>query len=159
MTKGAKLGILVAVAVVAFGGAFLAFRGGGSGDSTVAAASSTTTAAVAGASSGPAGPCPSNAKVDAAYSVALAGDAKSESSSVAVVVTRDGKAVTGAKVCIAAAMTGMSHGGISGLGAEMPGGRYEFEASLGMRGTWAGTVTIGESGRAPASVPLTFEVQ
>lgn len=167
MTKGAKLAVLVIVAVIAFGGALLVFRGGGSSDNgTVAAGSQSGSTAprgiTTGVTSGAAttGSCPANGASDPAYEVTVEGATKVESKALVIAVTRDGKPVTGATVCIEAAMSGMSHEGVSTKAVDLSGGRYELDGmSFGMQGAWAGTVTIAESGRQAASVPLTFDVQ
>ena len=79
--------ILAVVAVVAFGGAFLAFRGDSSSeDSRVQAG-------------GPSGAgCPTNAVADPSYSVKVEEQPKVEAQAVTFALTRNGKSVSDAKV-------------------------------------------------------------
>jgi hypothetical protein len=149
---------VVGVAVVAFVVALLAFRGGGgSKDSpqNVATGGQTAdTAAVQGSG------C-ADARPDPAYTVARESDPsppRAEGTTFHLTVRRDGKAVTGAKVCLAADMTEMHHAGIDNEAKEASGGRYDTTLKFGMRGPYAGSVIVVEPGRAAVSVPVTFEV-
>lgn len=165
MTRGARTALLVAVAVVVFGGALLASRGGsGSGsDQVVSGAQGSVTSpkptvSAGGAAAAKSNGCPTTAANDPAYKVTVS-PLKADSKDVTVDVARNGAPVTGATVCIEAAMSAMAHGGISGKAKEMPGGRYQFsDMGVGMQGSWEGTVYIGEPGRPVATVPVSFDV-
>ena len=144
-----RLVILAVVAVVAFGGAYIAFRGDGSSsdDTQVQAAGPTETG------------CATNAVADPSYEVKVEEPPKVESETVMFAVTHDGKAVSDAKVCFDLEMSGMSHPPAGGQATHMSGGRYQAEARFAMRGAWAGSVTIAEPGKPAASVPVSLDVQ
>ena len=142
--------ILAVVAVVAFGGAYLAFQGGGS--------SSDESGPPSPAGSG-SGRCPANATANASYQVRLEEQPRVESTTMLLAVTHNGKAVTDATVCLSADMSGMSHEGVGGQARKLAGGRYQVDTKFPMRGPWAGSVTVAEAGKAVASVPITFDVQ
>ena len=144
-----RLVILAVVAVVAFGGAFLTFRGGGS-------SSEDTQVQTGGAK--PTG-CDANASADPSYEVRIEEQPKVEAQTVTLAVTHNGKAVSDAKVCLYVDMSGMSHPGTGGQAKHMSGGRYQVETKFSMRGPWAGAVTVAEPGKAVASVPVSFDVQ
>lgn len=153
-----RVGLIAVVAVVVFGAAFLLFKGGDDGDTqpTVAAGSGQTTApATATAKTGPCGP---DGAADPAYKVATATQPKTESTSMELEVTKDGKPVKGAKVCLTADMVGMSHPPVGGLGSETSPGVYRFPAKFSMRGGWVGTVTVVPESGSSVAVPVSFDV-
>lgn len=150
--------VVVGVAAVAFVVALVAFGGGGSDDSSpnVATGGQTADTAAPAAGSGCA-----DAKPDPAYTVGVESDPsppRAEGTTFHLTVRHDGKAVTGAKVCMAADMTEMHHEGIDNLATEASGGKYDARLKFGMRGPYAGSVIIVEPGKAAVSVPVTFEV-
>jgi len=164
MNRRTRTALLVAVAVVVFGGALLASRGrGGSGSDQVVSGAqgsvtSPKTTVSAGGAAAKSNGCPTTAANDPAYKVTVS-PLKADSKDVTVDVARNGAPVTGATVCIEAAMSAMAHGGISGKAKEMSGGRYQFsDMGVGMQGSWEGTVYIGEPGRPVATVPVSFDV-
>lgn len=163
MSKGIRLGILAVVAVLAFGAALLVFRGGSESatDTVVSGGQPSQTAATLGGASGTSATgCPAGASNDASYKVTVESQPKAESKDVTLAVTRDGKPVTGATVCVEAAMSTMAHEGINGKATELSGGRYQVSnLSFGMRGGWSGTVFIAESGRRAAMATVAFDVQ
>jgi copper transport protein len=84
---------------------------------------------------------------------------RAEGTTFRFTVRRDGKAVTGAKVCISADMPDMQHPGVSKVGRELSGGRYELDLKFGMGGAWAGSLFIVEPGKPVALVPVKFQVE
>lgn len=143
MSRGGRIGIAVVVAVVAFGGAFLLFRGGG--DSGSGDARSTGDKKCR------------DAAADTAYTASVEGAPTSGGKAVTIAVVRDGQPVTGAKVCMQTIMEGMGMG-VTGTAKETSPGRYQVETDLGMPGKLSGTVVIEEPGRPAGSVPITIEV-
>jgi len=151
--------IVAGVALVAFVIALVAFRGGGSGDSSQNVATGSggqsadpTAAQGSGCGSG---------KPDTAYSVAMDSEPsppRAEGTTFHLTVQRDGKAVTGAKVCLMADMTEMHHEGIDNVAKEASGGKYDTMLKFGMRGPYAGSVVVVEPGKPAVSVPVTFQV-
>ena len=112
-------------------------------------------APVASGGCGPAQPDPS-------YSVTIDSDgdpAQADGTVLHLTVRRDGRPVTGAKVCVTADMPGMQHPGASAVAREASPGSYDATLDFSMAGTWEGSITIVEPGRPAVSVPLTFEAQ
>ena len=126
-------------------------EGGGSdaGAKTSRAAPSTSTAA-----------CGVGAPDDG-YSVAVEaapGPPPPEGTAIGLTVRHDGRAVSGAKVCLAAEMPDMQHAGITAEAKEGPGGRYDTVVRFGMAGSWTASVTIVEPGKPVVSVTVPMEV-
>lgn len=99
---------------------------------------------------------------DLSYSVKVESDPdppKAEGTTFHLAVSQDGKAVTGAKVCLEADMPGMEHRGVFTVARDATAGRYEVKLEFSMTGTWSGSVTIAQSGKPAVSVPLEIEVQ
>jgi hypothetical protein len=69
-----------------------------------------------------------------------------------ILLRRDGRPVTGAKVCFAADMPDMQHPGVSRVARETSGGRYEVDLKFEMGGAWAASVIVAEPGRPVALV-------
>ncbi len=84
---------------------------------------------------------------------------KAEGAVLQLTVRRDGRVVTGAKVCVAADMPDMQHPGITKVTKEVGAGRYDAELKFGMPGAWAASITIAEPGRSSVLVPLKLEVK
>jgi copper transport protein len=84
---------------------------------------------------------------------------KAEGATLQLTVRRDGRVVTGAKVCVAADMPDMQHPGINTVSKEVGAGRYDAALKFGMPGAWAASITIAEPGRPPALVPLKLDVK
>ena len=74
-------------------------------------------------------------------------------------VRRDGVPVTGAKVCLRADMPVHQHPGVLATADETGPGDYRARLTLGMEGSWHGTVSVGRSGGAPVVVPIDVEVE
>lgn len=150
--------IVAGIAVVAFVVALVAFRGGSSSkDATVDASGQITVPGARAQGSG----CASEAKADAAYTVIMDSDPsppRAEGTTFHLTVRHDGKAVTGATVCLTADMTEMHHEGIDNEAKEASGGKYDTTLKFGMRGPYAGSVTIVEPGKPAVAVPITFQV-
>lgn len=156
------------LAVVAAGTIFLAACGSdtdvtetGAGIDTGSDAPTATTRAHGGDNHGgtaTAGPCPKDARLDAAYAVEVSGTLVS-STEMTLRVTRDGEPVTGATVCMVADMTGMSHAGISESAEEVSGGDYKLATRFGMRGRWDGEVIVVDGDNAVLVPDVTFEVE
>ncbi len=73
-------------------------------------------------------------------------------------VFRDGGPVTGARVCLDAAMGGMSAMSLSDEGEEVAPGRYELYLPFQMPGSWDASVLVDEPGQDPVALPLSFHV-
>jgi hypothetical protein len=143
------------IAVVAFVVALLVVRSGSGDSSKVSTGASVDTVAPTSA-----GPCGEGA-TDSSYTMTTDSDPsppRSEGATFHLTVRHNGKAVTGAKVCVAADMPGMLHAGISTVATEASAGRYDTDIKFGMEGSWAGTVTVAEPGKPVVSIPLKVEV-
>lgn len=120
-------------------------RGPATGSTPVAGASDTTTC-------GAGEPNP-------AYSVAMTSDPdppRAEGTTFHLTVRRDGKPVTGAKVCLIANMPDMRHPALSKVTLEVSGGTYDAEFKLSMGGAWAASVIVAEPGQPTVSLPVQF---
>jgi hypothetical protein len=157
VSKEARFGILAVVAVLAFGVALLVFRSTTESASDNVISGGQTATTMGGMS---ANGCPTSAGNDTSYKVVVESQPTAESKDVTLVVTRDGKPLSGATVCVEAAMSTMAHEGINGKASELSAGRYQVKnLSFTMRGGWSGTVFIEESGRRAAAIPVAFDVQ
>ncbi len=147
--------VVAGIAVVAFVVALVAFKGG-STPKTVDAGGQITVPGAAAPGAGCTGGTP-----DAAYTVTMESDPsppRAEGTTFHLTVRHDGKAVTGATVCMTADMTEMHHEGINSDAKEASGGKYDATLKFGMRGPYGGSVVVAEPGKAAVSVPVTFEV-
>ncbi len=130
-----RLAVVVVVALVGFGAAFVAF-----GD-----------AARRG--------CVVEAPRDPSYSAELEEPVRMGETTHVLRVSRDGRPVSGARVCLTVDMVGMSAMGVGDEAREVAPGRYEVSLHFAMPGPWKGTVLVEEQGASQeVSVPLTFEV-
>lgn len=144
--------VLVALVV-----AVVALRTGGSKGSEKLNAGGRTIDTVAAPGGGTCGV----GQPDPTYSVAVDSDPnppRPDGTTFHLAVRHDGKAVTGAKVCLAADMSDMQHTGISNVSRESVGGVYDAEVKFGMGGIWTGSVTIAEPGEPIVTVPVKFFV-
>lgn len=144
--------VLVALVV-----ALVALRGGGSSDSGKVAAGGQTIDTVAPEGGGPCGV----GQPDPSYSVAVdpnPNPPRPNGTTFHLAVSHDGKAVTGAKVCLAANMTDMQHMGVSNVSKEASAGVYDAEITFGMGGVWTAAVTVAEPGKPIVTVPVKFQV-
>ncbi len=155
LRSGARPALIVAgtlVAVVAL--TFLIYSVGDyRGDDAVGGGSNLSGAAAAGAC-GVGSP-------DSSYTVAVASNPdppRPEGTTLNFTVRQEGRAVTGAKVCLAADMPDMQHPGLFKLTKEVPGGQYEAQIQFGMGGAWKMALTVAEPGKPVVSVPLTLQV-
>jgi len=109
-----------------------------------------------------AGACGSQATpADSSYSVeyATAPDPpRPEGTTVTLTVRHDGKAVSGARVCLTADMPEMQHPGVNKASDEVSGGRYEARLQFGMGGSWRMSVTVAEPNKPVVSLPLVIQV-
>jgi hypothetical protein len=155
--RGAASALLLigGIAVVAFVVALLVVRSGSDDPSKVSAGAPVETVAPPSA-----GACGEGA-LDSSYTMTTESDPsppRSEGATFHLTVRHNGKAVTGAKVCVVANMPGMLHAGISTVATEASAGRYDTDIKFGMEGSWAGTVTVAEPGKPVVSIPLKVEV-
>ncbi|MDP8969306.1 MAG: FixH family protein [Actinomycetota bacterium] len=130
-----RLALVVVVALVGFGAAFLAF-----GDEARRG-------------------CVVEAPRDPSYSAEFEDPVPMGQGVHVLRVSRDGRPVTGARVCLTVDMVGMSAMGAGEEAREVAPGRYEVSLNLPMAGQWRGTVLVEEQGTTQeVAVPLTFEV-
>lgn len=116
----------------------------------------------AATAAGPAGarPC-GDGKPDPSYSVTMTSDPsppRAEGTTLHLTVRQEGRAVTGARVCLRANMPDMQHPGVNTMAREASGGSYDARLRFSMPGAWQASVTIAEPGRGAVSVPVTIEV-
>lgn len=143
------------IAIVAFVVALLAFRGGSGSSQNVATGGPVDTVDATSAS-----PC-GEGTPDPSYTLTTDSDPnppKPQGATFHLTVRHDGKAVTGAKVCLGADMPAMQHAGVNKVAKEASGGRYDADLKFSMDGSWVGTVTVAEPGKPVVSIPLAIEV-
>ena len=102
--------------------------------------------------------CATETEPDPAYTVELQNAPSTGEVAYRLSVTRSGEPVTGAQVCLSAAMGGMSGMGVSDDAVEVDPGVYEVEVRFEMAGPWDGTVLVNEGGEESVAVPLSFDV-
>ena len=96
-------------------------------------------------------PCVVNEVVPAAeagYEVTVATEPNPplpQSTTMVVIVSRDGAPVSRATVCLSTPMSEMSHAGVSKQAEELGEGRYPMAVDFGMRGSWSGGAVVIES--------------
>ncbi len=99
---------------------------------------------------------------DPAYNVTVASDPdppRAEGTTFLLTVRRDGKPVTGAKVCMDVDMPDMQHPGVSIVTTEASPGRYGASVRFSMVGAWTGSITVAEPEKAAVSAPMRLEVK
>jgi hypothetical protein len=133
-----RLTLVAVVAVVAFGVALVNFR------------------------QLPARECQMEAVDDPSYQVELLTPMSVDPTTHTLRVTRDGRPVTGAQVCMRADMGGM--GGMSGMGVsdvarETEPGVYDVPVRFEMSGFWNGTVIVSTGTGAPVQVAMPIQVR
>ncbi len=102
--------------------------------------------------------CPTTGTgTDGAYASSFEGDVTKNAKKHTLVMTRDGKPVTGASVCVNTAMVGMTSMRYSTRGREIAPGRYEVPVKFEMAGTYRGNV-VTEVADDSILVPLTVKV-
>lgn len=93
------------------------------------------------------------------YSARFAAPIQTDQSSHVLLLTRDGRAVSGADVCLSTEMEGMTGMGLSAQARELAPGRYEVPIRFPMAGTWEVIVAAGRQGEAPeVAIPLKVDV-
>lgn len=90
--------------------------------------------------------CPRNGAANASYASRFEGTVSMDKSRHVLRVTRDGKPVAGAQVCINTAMVGMTTMKYTAKGRELAPGRYEVPVKFAMNGVYRGNVTANEGG-------------
>ncbi len=124
----------------------------------------TRTTAPASGGSTDARPCP-NGPRDPSLSVAVAPEPdppKAEGAVLHLTVQKDGRPLTGAKVCVRVNMPDMQHRGVTALATEAieaSGGRYDARIRFSMTGGWEGSVVVTPPGEEPVSAPIKLEVK
>lgn len=179
MSPAARIGALVVVTALAFGGAFLLFGGSDDSDEVASGGGQTSTTPTTGTAAeghgeggGGHGEGAGGATDDCMFEGATAVEGspyavtvqsepdppKPQGTTFEVLVQRDGEPLSGATVCIAADMSGMSHAGAAAQAEEVAAGQYEMGLKFGMRGTWSGQVLVIDEGTS-VSMPVSFNVQ
>lgn len=102
--------------------------------------------------------CAQRAPRDPSYRVVVEDPPRVDVNRYRLMVTRQGVPVTEARVCLNAAMQGMSAMAVADQASEVAPGAYEVTVSFAMGGKWAGRVLITEAGESVVAVPLTIEV-
>lgn len=74
-------------------------------------------------------------------------------------VTRRGRPVTGAHVCLTASMEGMAALAVTGTGREVAPGSYEVPLRFAAEGRWSARVVVTEPGGREVEVPLVLSVR
>lgn len=103
--------------------------------------------------------CIAQAKPHPAYEVELVEPIEFTQTTYELVVLRNGRPVTGARVCLDAAMRGMSAMGLNDEAEEVAPGRYELYLPFQMPGPWEASVLVEEPGAATVVLPLSFHVE
>ncbi len=101
--------------------------------------------------------CPQTTGKAGSYSGSFAGRVTMDQSDHVLRVTRAGRPVSGAKVCVNAAMEGMSSMRYTARGQEVGPGRYRVPIRFRMAGPYRGNVVTAKGGRK-ASIPLSVKV-
>jgi hypothetical protein len=102
--------------------------------------------------------CIATPRPNPAYQVELVGPIEFTRTTYELTIARDGRPVTGARVCLDAAMGGMSAMSLSDEGDEVAPGRYELYLPFQMPGPWDATVVVDEPGQERVVLPLSFHV-
>jgi hypothetical protein len=74
-------------------------------------------------------------------------------------ITRGGRPVMGANVCVNTYMAGMSAMAAADRAVEVVPGSYDLELLFEMGGKWPGRVLIAEPGKRTVAVPLSLDVK
>lgn len=101
--------------------------------------------------------CPLRATADSSYTGGFDGPVSVQESTHVLKVSRNGRPLTGAKVCINTEMVGMSGMGYSAEASERAPGRYEVGFRFGMAGDYR-TNLIARTGSGEISIPLLVKV-
>lgn len=147
---------LLSAAVLAAAATALAGCGGSSTAST-SPQTGASTAASGGSSADPV--CKAASQTDPAYSLQLQTTPNPPTAAgtlFSLAISRDGKPVTGAKVCLAADMSTMPSMEIASSAAEKSAGNYQLQLKLPMRGPWEGNAIVVQPGQPAVRVPVSF---
>lgn len=102
--------------------------------------------------------CAQRVREDSSYRVRFVQQPRMDVARYRLAVTRDGRAVTGAAVCLNAYMAGMSAMATTDAGREVSAGTYEVSLLFEMPGAWVGRVLIAEPGKSAVAVPMKLRV-
>lgn len=103
--------------------------------------------------------CAQRVRQDTSYQVRFDQPPGMDVTRYRLAVTRAGRPVTGAEVCLNAYMKGMSAMAVADRGREVAPGSYEVSLTFEMGGRWPGRVLIAEPGRSVVAVPLDLRVK
>ncbi|HWC11418.1 MAG TPA: FixH family protein [Acidimicrobiales bacterium] len=108
-----------------------------------------------------AGSCMEEPDPGSSHSAAFAAPVDTGQESQVLLLSRDGRPVSGAHVCLSTEMEGMTGMGMSADAREVAPGRYEVPIRFPMPGTWEVTVAVArEEGAAPeVAVPMKVDVK
>ncbi len=101
--------------------------------------------------------CPRQAAADASYATRFEAAVGMSTNKHVLRVTKDGRPLSGATVCVNTAMVGMRSMRYSARGRELAPGRYEVGVKFAMEGTYRGNVVTTRDGRE-ISIPVTVKV-
>ncbi|MDQ3570711.1 MAG: FixH family protein [Actinomycetota bacterium] len=102
--------------------------------------------------------CAQRVREDLSYEVRWDEQPRMDLTRYRLSVTRAGRPVRGAEVCLNASMKGMSAMAVTDHGREVAPGSYEVSLIFEMGGRWPGRVLIAEPGRGVVAVPLDLQV-
>lgn len=102
--------------------------------------------------------CAQRAPEDTSYEVRFVPEPRMDITRYRLEVTREGRPVTGADVCITSFMEGMSAMATTDTGREVAPGTYEVSLLFEMGGPWLGRVLVAEGGGSAVGIPLDFRV-
>lgn len=102
--------------------------------------------------------CAQRVATDPSLQVKWDGQLRTDASLYHLTVTRNGRPVTGARVCVNMYMLGMSAMAATDIGKEVSPGTYELRLNFEMGDKWAGQVLVAQPGKPLGSVPLNLTV-
>lgn len=103
--------------------------------------------------------CARRAREDPTYQVRFREPPSMERTRYRLAVSRAGRPVAGAEVCLNAYMRGMSAMAVADRGREVARGVYEVSLTFEMGNRWAGWVLVAEPGRSLVAIPLDLDVR
>lgn len=96
---------------------------------------------------------------DPSYSAAFAAPVDTGQDAHVLLLSRDGRPVSGTDVCLGTEMEGMTGMGMSAEARELAPGRYEVPVRFHMPGTWEVVVAVGREGGTPeVAIPMKVDV-
>ena len=101
--------------------------------------------------------CPLRAESDRSYAGSFVGPVTIDQTMHEIVVTRDGRPLTGVEVCVNTEMIGMSGMAYSATAQERSPGHYEVPFRFGMKGAYRTRIIAKETG-GEVGIPLTVKV-